>query len=543
VTSLLPQVLWPAPCSPALLASGAHSIELLVLHEADDAAVVRVWADGLSLRAVGGGDRVSLAIESIDAAPHALEACAADALALPEIAPLGRARIRLRADRALAPLPPVRAQCFDLVRDDAVLRSRCVAVRAAEAKGVRIAFVTDLHVAAIWDALADAIARHAPDLEASYLNPRAHLAAAAAELDALAARGELDAVVLGGDLVDHVYHVPRSRLAGRRDQSNVPFVADTLAALRAPTFAIPGNHDYRLCPWRPRAYGLKEFGVPVPRTAALLRAAGLWDALPYRLSDLDSLRSREPSGRTALAQHLRELAPTTDRTARFGALDLVLVSTGRDLLPRWRSLEPERRANLLRALPTTWLYPDLEGMGELQLALIADSIDTARAGGRGVALFQHGPLFHPPERRPVEQHVDRLDPGDADDIAARVAFERRLRASGLRRGVFFRNPAPLVRTLRSAKTPVAVFTGHTHRTHAMALAAADGALRSTPLAAAISDAERVALLFAPSLGQTDVLCEETPGWLAARFEDGALAEVAFRPVTRREEARRPRSDA
>jgi 3',5'-cyclic AMP phosphodiesterase CpdA len=532
VTPSLPRVLWPAPCSPALLASGARSIELLVLHEADDAALVRVWPDGLALRAVGDGARIDLELEGVESAPAALEALAADALALPDVAPLGRSRVRLRTARALAPPPPVRTQCFDLVRGDTVLRSRCVAVRADGAVDVRIAFVTDLHVAAIWDALADAIARHAPDLEASYLNPRSHLAAAVAELDALAARGELDAVVLGGDLVDHVYRVPRSRLTGGSDESNVPFVVDALAALRAPTFAIPGNHDFRLCPWRPRAYGLKEFGIPVPRTTPLLRAAGLWDALPWRLSDLDALRSREPSGRTALAHHLRELAPTTDRTATIGALDLVLVSTGRDLAPRWRSLERQRLAHFLRALPTTWLYPDLEGMGEPQLARIADAIAASRAGGRGVALFQHGPLLHPPERRPVEAHIERLDPGDDDGIAGRVAFERRLRASGLRRGVFFRNPAPLVRTLRRAKTPLAVFAGHTHRTHAMALDAADGALRSTPLASAASDAERVALVSAPSLGQTDVLCEETPGWLAARFAGGALAEVAFRPVTR-----------
>jgi 3',5'-cyclic AMP phosphodiesterase CpdA len=532
VASSLPFVLWPAPCSPALLASGARSIELLVLHEADDAALVRVWADGLALRAVGEGARIELALEAVEPAPRALEAHAADALALPELATLERTRVRLRAGRPLAPPAPVRMQCFDLVRGDTVLRSRCVAVRAADAKGARIAFVTDLHLAAIWDVLADAIARHAPDLAASYLNPRVHLAAAVAELDALAARGELDAVVLGGDLVDHVYRVPRSRLTGRSEESNVPLVVEALAALRAPTFAIPGNHDFRLCPWRPRAYGLKELGIPVLRTAALLRAADLWDALPYRLSDLDALRSREPGGRTALAQHLRELAPTTDRTVAIGALELVLVSTGRDLLPRWRSLERERRASLVRALPTTWLYPDLEGMGEPQLALIADAIAAARASGRGVALFQHGPLFHPPERRPVEAHIDRLDPGDDDGIAGRVAFERRLRASGLRRGVFFRNPAPLVRTLRAAKTPVAVFAGHTHRTHAMALDAADGALRTTPLAAAASSAERVALVFAPSLGQTDVLCEEAPGWLVARFEDGALAEIAFRPATR-----------
>ena len=44
--------------------------------------------------------------------------------------------------------------------------------------------------------------------------------------------------------------------------------------------------------------------------------------------------------------------------------------------------------------------------------------------------------------------------------------------------------------------------------------------------AATSAPDRVALLSAPSLGQTDVRCEERPGFLLARFEAGRLAGVA-----------------
>lgn len=104
----------------------------------------------------------------------------------------------------------------------------------------------------------------------------------------------------------------------------------------------------------------------------------------------------------------------------------------------------------------------------------------------------------------MEEHVDRLDPGHDDGLAARVGFERRLFASGLRRGVFFRNPAPLVRALRADGAPVALFAGHVHRAHAMALARADGALCSTSLGEAASCGDRVALVTGPSLGQTDV---------------------------------------
>lgn len=524
MTLPLPWILWPAPCSPALLGADDVALDLLVLH-GGDAAALHAFAAGLALRSVGDGERVLLAVESIARPDAELEARAADALALPGIARLDRARIRLRAARKLTPIAPARVRCLDLVRGDALLRSRAVAVCALETRSLAVAFATDLHLAAIWDELARAIAQAAPDLEAAFLNPRVQLARLVSALNAAADRGEVDAVVLGGDLVDHVYRVPRGRITGLGNESNVPLLVDALASLRVPSFAIPGNHDFRLCPWRPRSYGLAELGIPAARTNALLRAAGLWDAWPMRVADLHALRSHEPDGRSALAQHLLQVAPVTDQRVTLGALDLVFVSTGRDLLPRWRSLDRARLPALLRALRTTWSYPDLEGLRDAQLASIARAFDAAAASGRGVALFQHAPLLHPPEQGGVEARIDRLDPGDDDGLAARVAFERRLHASGLRRGVFFLNPAPLVRALRSARAPVAVFAGHVHRGHAMALRRADGDLRSTSMEAAASDTDRVALVTGPSLGQTDVRCEERPGFLLARFDAGRLAGV------------------
>lgn len=521
MTLALPWILWPAPGSPALLEADETELEALVLH-GGDLESLRAFAAELALRSVGDGERVGLRVAAIEPPTAALEMRAADALALEGVAALGRARLRLCADRIPTPIAPSRVRCFDLVRGDTRVRSRAVAVRAPVPRSVVLAFATDLHLAAIWDSLALAIARHAPDLAAGYLDPRVQLARLVSVLNAAADRGEVDVVVLGGDLVDHVYRVPRGRITGLGDESNVSLLVDALASLRVPSFAIPGNHDFRLCPWRPRSYGLRELGIPADRTNALLLAADLWDAWPIRLADLHALQSHEPGGRSALAQHLLQVAPVTDHRVTLGELDLVFASTGRDLLPRWRSLERARLPALLRALRTTWMYPDLEGMRDAQLAALAAAFGAAEAGGRGVALFQHAPLFHPPERGGVEACVQRRDPGDDDRLATRVAFERRLHASGLRRGVFFRNPAPWVRALRQSRAPVAVFAGHVHRGHAMELRRADGGLGSTSMEAAASDADRAALVTAPSLGQTDVRCEERPGFLWARFEAGRL---------------------
>ncbi len=526
-----PAILWPGPGAPALLAAGEREISLLVHHAALGDETLRRWATGLALREVGGATRVALEVVGVGvAAPELAQARAGAALALPELARRACSRVRLRAGSSLAPSPPARVRTFDLVAGDVVLRSRCVAAHAASDGTLRIAFASDLHFAEMWDVLAEAVARHASDLLPAFFDPRRHLARMIAQLNATAARGELDVLVLGGDLVDHVYRVGRSLCSGCADESNVPLLIEALAGLRVPSFAIPGNHDFRLYPWRPRSYGLVEVGIPAARTRGLLQAAGLWGSLPLRPADLDALRSHEPSGRTALAQHLHLLAPETDHRVTFGALELIFLSTGRDMLPRWRSLEPGRRMLLVRALPTTWLHPDLEGLREAQIRSLEADLEHARAAGHGAAVFLHAPLLHPPARGRVEDRIDRLDPGEDASLRGCVGFERQLQRSGLRHGVFFRNPGPFVRALAQARVPVAAFSGHVHHGHTMLFDRESLTLRSAPWGELPCDGTLGALVTAPSLGQTDVTRQERPGYLLARFDAGRLRAVTRQAV-------------
>ncbi|HSJ99125.1 MAG TPA: metallophosphoesterase, partial [Myxococcota bacterium] len=250
-----PIVLWPAPGWPALLEADSV-LELLVAHDGVEPGALRAWAAGLALHDVGGA-RAPLAAESVEPL-----ASPADDLRVGQAArSLGVtrvARVRLDASRAPAPRPSARARVFDLVRGDACLRPRCVARHRPAGRSLRIAFASDLHHAALWDEVHADLRRFAPDLADGALHPNAQVRRLVADENARAARGELDALVLGGDLVDHVYRGPRDRCGGRADETNLPGLLDALAPLSVPCFAIPGNHDHRLHPWRPRAYGLAE---------------------------------------------------------------------------------------------------------------------------------------------------------------------------------------------------------------------------------------------------------------------------------------------
>lgn len=514
MSSPRPLVLWPAPGWPALLDANESRLVLRVAADGVADEALAAWAGDLSLRDATGA-RFALRLVSIDplGTPERDRRIGAAARAL-RVA--RAARVVLEATLP-GPRPPASARVADLVRGAACLRPRAVA-RVAPGRPLRIGFASDLHHAALWDEIHADLRRHAPELADHALDPNTQLRRLVSDANARAARGALDALVLGGDLVDHVYRVPRAACGGRADETNLPGLLDALAPLAVPCFAIAGNHDHRLHPWRPRAYGLAEIGIPWPRLRAWLRRSGQWDRWPLRPRDVDALRTIEPDGRDGLAHHLALVAPATDFTATLGKMRLVFLSTGRDVLCRWSAVEPGRGRLLVRSLRSSWEHPDSEGLDPGQLAGLAGAL----AGVGGSAVFLHAPLLHPPPGVRVETRLARLDPSEPGDA---TAFDRALFASGLRRGVFFRNAAPFLRALRDARGPLAVFSGHVHRAHAWRWDPRSGAARSTRWGA-IGDEAGVRFANAPAVGHTPPgEPDARPGYLVASFADGALCAL------------------
>ncbi len=154
----------------------------------------------------------------------------------------------------------------------------------------------------------------------------------------------------------------------------------------------------------------------------------------------------------------------------------------------------------------------------------------ALGAARGAPLFFHAPLLNPHPHEQVERRLDRLDPGDRDDPASQLAFERRLFATGLRRGVVFLNAGPLIRVLASNRHPVAVFCGHVHQSSAIAFDRSSLRVRSIPFAAPHTADQTVTLLTAPALGHVRFPGGEPPGYLLASFRGGCLSTLECRRV-------------
>jgi len=510
---------------PAFIEGEKRAISILI-ESTDPLDALRTWASVLALQEVGSDRTVALqidAIRAVDAPDHAYAneylRHRSDTGALVEIV--------VSVPRYLLPQSPRTASIFHLVRGATIERSRAVAVMADDMDALRVAFATDLHVARSWDAIAAAIDRHAPDLDSQFCHPQRLLAAFVAEANRLAAHGELDLVVLGGDLVDHVYPTLRSNSAATAD-SNVQLLLDLLAPLTVPVIAIPGNHDYRVNPWRPRTFGLGSVGIPRPRLGALLKAAGMWERWRLRPSDRDALRTRDSNGVDGLWPHLSLLAPATDFHVDLRGVRLVFFATGRDVVLRWRGLDWQRRSLLVRSLPTSWMDPDSEGPSDEQM----QRLSSALGGCRNAVLFFHAPILNPNPETRVEDRLDHIHPGEHADRSTQVSFERRLQRSGLRCGVSFRNMAPLIRAMISVPGSVATFSGHVHRSSRVEIDRASLRVHSATIASERGGSAIIPLHIGASLGHVRSPGSEPPGFLLADIEAGTLRRVQSRVLGR-----------
>jgi hypothetical protein len=517
---------YPAPGLPAFVQDG-EPIRAIVAQEHSDLEAARNWGGRLALRGADENIVIPLSVQAVEPwDPAAADPPISGFAALSEARRLSFVRITLRAQHRLSPAAPRRVKLCDLLFDGQVERLRSVAAFVPSGGDLRLAFAADLHLAKAWNAIADAVARYAPDLVPGLVHPKRLVEKFIDEVNSLAAKGQLDLVVLGGDLVDHVYAFSRSQAPSTLADSNVKLLLDALARLQVPTLTTPGNHDYRLYPWRPRIGEIGALGIPSSRAKALLQAAGLWSRRPLCLADLDTLRTCEDSGRPALAHYLSAIAPATEFALTFQGVRLIFASSGRDVTPLWREVEFARAGPFLRSLRHARLCPDSEGLSDLQVNRIASWL---QAPG-GAALFFHAPLLRITHLAEVGRCVGRVDPHAKDNLASRIAFELQLERAGVHRGVCFRNPAPLLRALATALGPVVTFSGHVHKATAIQLDRSALVLHTADPAPPTNPADTVTLLTAPALGHMSDDRHHPPGYFIAHFKEGALVALDRRTL-------------
>lgn len=521
-----PLIVWPAPGSPALLKPGNSAFTVIVAHPGLTSEDLAAWLRHLVL--VGTHHRETAPLELVSLDPNRcqdIDSRIQGFAELPDSAHLGFVRCTLRSPHPLRPSRPATSTLFDLCHGETILRPRSVAVMRLPTNRLSLAFACDIHYGLIWQKVLGAVHAYTPDLAARVLDPLSLWHHFVEDANGLWRRGELDLVVLGGDVVDHV-HIHPDEAGSSTAETNVHHFLKALMPLRPPVLIIPGNHDFRLLPWRPGVYGLHSIGLTRAETARMVRTSGMWNGSPLESSDIRALKTCDADGGTALAHHLRLLSPATDFSTTAGDVRLVFASSGGDAIAKWRSATMSGLASLLRSLPTIWHFPDSEGLYEEQVQRIKGSLETAS----GAAVFLHAPLIHRASGGPVDMEL----PAPSEDSHGRsrykTAMEARWQRSGLRAGVCLNNACRLLEILAEKSGPVVTFSGHVHKSTCIELNRQRRRLRSTDFSSAMETGPDALLITGPGLTQQSHHDPEDPGYLRAEFECGRLRRIEQRSL-------------
>lgn len=521
-----PFVVWPAPASPAFLSTYSRQFSALVAFSSSDAASVRAWWHDPALQD-HEGRRIPLRLLEVQAVDRSrgVPQQATEFLSLPAARELPLFQCVLEpataasSTAAAADEAAMAAGVLHLMSGQHCLRTRCVAMVDSRKSRLSVAVASDLHFSTQWQELVAAVRHHVPALAHSIRDPLEYWQSFVTMANHQRQEGELDLVVLAGDLVDHVL------ASGPRDHqsSNVQHFLTALQSLRLPVVAIPGNHDFRLYPWRPRAYGLRALGLSPSQSRMALQRAGYWHGGRLRWGDLRSLQTRDEQHVTALADHLSFLAPATDFHIDLCGTRLILASTGADAIlhpPPWRL---SRLPAWLRSMSHIWRHPDSTGVDDAHARQLIARVEQAKAS----AIFLHAPFLHSGNGQPIDSS---MPPMSAECSPQERQLESAWSTAGIRAGVCWQNSARVLGHLAAGTHPCTVFSGHVHRMTRTDLHRDTGRILSAEVGAPIDTMHTIPLWTTPALGQYGPGPEHRPGYLVATFTDGQLSSVHSCPL-------------
>jgi hypothetical protein len=409
-------------------------------------------------------------------------------------------------------------------------------------------FAADTHVAEAWDRIAAdsfglapleagtegqpadrlrrAFSRQA--FTAGFIDPNRQWRDFIGEANARSRRGELDLIVLGGDLVD--YQLPGNfGLFADMVTGRVPGCAE----LEAPLFTLPGNHDYRRFPYRPQVYPLDRCGLHDLQRDHFFRQARGERRTRLSIADARAVLAGD-GGRHPLAEYLLTINPLVDDVLNLGRTKFVLLDTGRDVIRDLLHVRPRRWGNFLRAAVHSWIFPGSAGLTDGQAGRLARETEDEdatnvflvfHAGLSGGSIGRGGADGGSPPLR------SKGIPADADSLRARVRLEKTLLRSGFGRGGLFQNHLSLIRAAVKADRTTVGLSGHFHRPVVLRLDKSSGRIRiespAAPAPAPSSSAASSFFLGGPALGHANFRSDPPgrPGYIVIEVAGDRIVSV------------------
>ena len=423
-------------------------------------------------------------------------------------------RMELEAPSAHAPV-----SLFDLHHDDLPPARHAVAGLAHDPADLRVLYLADTHVAEMWDTLetlleqADTEPIGAPGdpsaerlaslwaVRTAYLNANLVLCDMVERANRMARDGDLDLVIVGGDLVDYRYRRMRKESGAAWEDTNYALFCDLITGdddrspgLNVPMFTCTGNHDYRLHPYRLEVYGLKHCGLHEDQTLSLLdQTIGRGPRWPQR-ADLDCITAPRSKKNHSLVEYFLYINPCEDYVLQIGGTRLVFLDAGRDAFVNSLHINPLRWGNLGQTILFGGNDPDSECLLDHQVDFLEQAVEDRDY--RTLLLMCHAGVFNTPlgfevdpdrfagEPQPFVagtseyEHALKILPHleRKDGLLTRVRYEIAQKLAGLNNGCCFQNQLALLREAVRPDHDFMCLGGHLHRNVEFRLDLASGTL-------------------------------------------------------------------
>ncbi|MBN1222141.1 MAG: metallophosphoesterase [Candidatus Aminicenantes bacterium] len=373
----------------------------------------------------------------------------------------------------------------------------------------RFCFITDTHVAEVWDKIQNDLlclpsegeetrrqklfslskALSGKSLRDNFINPNSNLVHFIKKANTMSSNGELDFVIAGGDLVDYKFKKYRKLRDASYSDTNVELFEKIITGryepdveLQVPLWTVAGNHDYRLYPYEIRNYGLEHCGLHAFQTDFFLKSKNEKNRRSFTVKDLRSVLGI--TGRKhSLDHYFIHFNPMSDFSFNIKNTRFICVDSGRDAFLNAIHTHILRFKNLIKAILNSWHFPDSEGLSDRQVRFVQKEAD--KEAVRNVVLIFHAGL--------INTHFDCKPVNDGSKTACtpvlatdasrellfplmlkdhlhkpaglkrNVSFENTLKRLGLNYGCLFKNQLSLLEMASEPHLNFLGLSGHNHR--------------------------------------------------------------------------------
>lgn len=183
---------------------------------------------------------------------------------------------------------------------------------------VKVAHITDTHVAHRWDKIEDDITRKLSENSSqdfvkttkffidNYINPNKSFKKFISKANKLHREKKLDLVILTGDLVDYAYD---------EDWNNYQLFVDIVRGkennerLEVPLFTVPGNHDHRSAQYNLQIYGMHHVGINRIFKDLIIKELELNQKIPYKPRELNNVIVRRKGMQSPIGLYYSMINP------------------------------------------------------------------------------------------------------------------------------------------------------------------------------------------------------------------------------------------